>query len=112
MYFDKKVTIKRLSATQADADKENWQPVSGLQNIEANLQPASPEDVAITGGVFGKTYTMYTTHSGINDGDRVTISGLFTDGITLNKELEVGGVGNWSFQPLPHFEITCTEINE
>ncbi len=112
MYFDKHATIKRESATQADSNKEDYGSQAGLQSIAINIQPANAETVALTGGVFGKTYTVYTTHSGIKDGDRLTVSGIFIDGVSINKELDVKAVGNWNFPPLPHFEITCVEIIE
>jgi hypothetical protein len=110
MYFDKTGIIQRLTETSGDSNKEDYQSVTGLAGFPINVQPSSPETTVLVNGVYGKTYTVYTTHSGIKDGDRLTVSGLFTDGKTQNKTLQVSNVGNWSFPPLPHFEITCVEI--
>lgn len=112
MYFDKKGSITREQPLEADPDKEEYQSVAGLENIELNIQPANAESTALSEGVFGKTYTAYTTHSGIKDGDRLTVSGTFIDGLTQNKTLDIRAVGNWNFPPLPHFEITCVEVSE
>lgn len=110
MYFDKTASIQRLQALLGNSNKEEYSEVEAMQNLQVNVQPASSETVAITGGIFGKTYSVYTTQSGIKDGDRLTVSGLFGDGLTLNKQLDVKDVGDWSFGPLPHFEIICTEF--
>jgi hypothetical protein len=112
MYFDKIATIQRLLATDADSDKENYGAVAGSGGISVNVQPSNAETVALINGVFGKTYTVFTTVSGIKDGDRLTISGRWIDGVTLNKQLQVMNVGNWFFPPLPHYEITCVEIEQ
>lgn len=76
------------------------------------MQPANSETVALSGGIFGKTYTVFTPRAGIKDGDRLTVLDTWIDGVTQNKVLQVMGVGNWSFAPLPHFEITCAEIKQ
>ncbi len=110
MYFDKSGSIKRYSELASNANKEDFEVVTGLEAIPINVQPASPETTVLVEGVFGKTYSVYTTVSGMKDGDELTVSGLFTDGLTLNKILRIRDVGNWNFGPLPHFEITCVEI--
>lgn len=112
MFFDKKGLISRLTVLNTDSDKEDYQIIDGLRDVNLHIQPASNETVALVEGVFGKTYTIFTTQSGIKDGDRLTISGLFTDGQSLNKYIQVKNVGAWSFQPLPHFEIVCVDIEE
>lgn len=110
MFFDKNVDVQRLSPTQSDSDKEEYGVV--IRGVKVNIQPASSETVALTGGVMGKTFTMFTTRSGIVDGDRVTVSGTFVDGLSQNKELTVANAGNWSFGPIPHFEHTLIEVEE
>lgn len=112
MLLDKVASIQRLIQSQSDADKESYGAVSGLEAISVNVQPSNAETTAIAGGIFGKTYTIYCTVSGIKDGDRITVSGTFVDGISQNKQLQVANVGGWSFPPLPHFEITCMEIEQ
>jgi len=111
MYFDKIGIVKRLTPLSDDPDKEDYQTI-GLHGFDINVQPASDEATALTGGVYGKTYTVYTTQSGIFQGDRLTVSGTFIDGVGVNKELNVTSVANYHFAPMKHFEITCTEITE
>lgn len=111
MYFDKYATLQRLTQISGDTDKEEFTEVA-RPAFRVNVQPANAETVALVEGVFGKTYTLFTKAIGIKDGDRVTISGTWTDGETLNKQLQVANVGNWSFYPLPHFEITCVELEQ
>jgi len=110
MLLDKYISVKRLTPLQNNSDKEDFQVITGLQAVRANIQPSNAETVALVEGVFGKTYTIYTTISGIRDGDLVTVSGTFVDGLSQNKQLRVANVGNWSFPPMPHFEITALEI--
>lgn len=112
MYLDKVASIQRLIQTQGDSDKEAYDDVSGLESLAVNVQPATAETVALINGVFGKTYTVFTQARGIRDGDRMTISGTWLDGQSTNKILQVMNVGNWDFGPLPHFEITCAEIEQ
>ena len=108
MILDRTGSIQRLTA-QAGTDKEAYQIVSGLEAVSLHIQPASAETVALSEGVFGKTYTVFTQRSGIKDGDRLTISGTFIDGLSTNKTIQVQSVGNWNFAPLAHFEITCID---
>ena len=110
MYFDKTGSIERLTVQVGDSNKENFQVVAGLEAVPINVQPANPETTVLLEGVFGKTYQVFTTVSGIRDGDTLTVSGIFTDGKSLNKKIRVKNVANWSFPPLPHFEIGCVEI--
>lgn len=97
---------------QGDADKEEYATVAGMQGFAVNVQPANAETVALVNGVFGKTYTIFTKTRGVRDGDRLTVSGSWLDGQSTNKQLQVMNVGNWDFGPLPHFEITCAEIEQ
>lgn len=106
MILDKTADFKTLSAT---GDKETWTTVSGLLGVKVNVQPSSNEITALNEGVYGKTYTVFTTASGIKDGMKMTVSGIFVDGMSLNKELLVKSVGNWSFGFIPHFEIICID---
>lgn len=112
MLLDKVASVQRLIMTDADSDKEAYGSVSGLEAVAVNVQPATAETVALINGVFGKTYTIFSKTRGMRDGDRITISGTWIDGQSTNKELQVMNVGNWDFPPLPHFEITCAEIEQ
>ena len=110
MFFDKKASIQRMTKLVDNQYKGEFQVVSGLQDINVNVQPSNPESTDLVGGIFGKTYDVYTTQSGIRDGDKLTVSGTFIDGITQNKDIRVTSIGNWNFGPLPHYEIVCTDI--
>lgn len=112
MFFDKIGTITRLTVTQANTDKETYQAVSGMESIPINVQPASAETVALSNGVYGKIFDVYTTVSGMIDGDRLTVSGIFIDNKTQNQVLIIQNVRPWYFGPLPHFEITCALLEE
>lgn len=109
MILDKVGSIKRL--TETSTDKEDYQ-VIGLNKFPLHVQPAGNTKIALTDGVYGKTYEVFTTQSGIFSGDRLTVSGMFIDGVTQNKELFVQSVGNWNFQPLPHYEIVCVDSDD
>jgi hypothetical protein len=105
-------TFKRLTNDVGDSDKETWQDVSGLIGISCNVQPASAKPSEIATGVFDKKHIMFvsTTCSGVREGYRVTISGLY-DG-SLNNTLTVDGVEDWNTPPLPHYQITLSEIEQ
>lgn len=84
MLLDKDVLVEILSPDADNADKEGYVPhaafpttVSGQLSAYAkmNIQPASAEVVALTGGQVGKTFTGFTTASGIVETMRVTVSG-------------------------------------
>jgi len=100
MYLNQKARVERLSPTQSDNDKEQYATI--IPSIPINVQPSSSELLAVAGGVYGKTYTGFITYSGMQIGDRVTISGT-------NKTLIVQGVADWNYGPLPHLEITLFE---
>lgn len=95
MFFDKNATVSRLSPTPSDINKEVYVI---LANIRINIQPASAELVAVSEGVYGQTFQAFTTFSGIEVGDLITVSGT-------NDKFTVKGVGEWTFPPIPHLEI-------
>lgn len=107
MFFDKLGQVSRLQ--NSGTDKKTYQPVASLQGFPIQVQPASAEDVALSEGVFGRTYTIFTTQSGINTGDRLTVSGTFIDNYSQNVILTVNGIEDWYHGPLPHFEIVASE---
>lgn len=76
MIQDVVITVERLADTSSDADKEDYQSIGGFPTpLMANIQPASPEDTAIADGVFGQTYKMFMTASGVLAHDKITVSG-------------------------------------
>jgi hypothetical protein len=112
MFFDKYASISRMVVTSGDTNKESYQNVSGLEALRVNVQPSSPETAAITEGIYGKTYTIFTSQAGVKDGDRITISGAFIDGFSVNKSLQIANVRNEYYGPIPHFEIIAFDIEE
>lgn len=69
-----------------------------------NIQPASPEDTVIANGVFGQTYTCFTTASGILEGDKITVR-------ETGEVLMVKGKTNWMSPDLiGHIELLLTEF--
>jgi len=100
------VAISRLKQDVGDADKEQYQPNAALQAVKCQIQPATPEETAIAEGIFGQTFTMYTTESGILPGDKVTVSGT-------GEVYRVRGRTDWSKPDLiPHYEITLVRFEE
>lgn len=101
MILDKLVFVARLSPNSDNSDKEAYATITPI-GVKMNVQPASPELVAITDGALGRTYQAWTTYSGIQNGDRVTLSGT-------SKVFIVKGVKDWYFPPIPHLELVLFE---
>ena len=104
--------IKRPTPDSTDTDKEGYTAVLGLTGLQVNVQPASPNPSELATGVFDKKHIMFVspTASGIREGYRVTVSGLYDGG--LNRDMRVEGVEDWNYPPLPHYQITLSEILE
>lgn len=96
--LDRVVSVEKLIKDSDNANKESFTIDLGLQAVKMNIQPASAEDTVLVDGVFAKTSTGFTTHSGISQGDRVTVSGTGTKYV-------VKGVEDWNFDPIPHFRL-------
>ena len=105
MILDRVVSVSKLTATGADADKETFEAVTGAEGVKMNIQPASAELTVLSEGKLGKTFRFFTTYSGLGIGMRVTISG------TLNV-YDVRGVEDWDFSPLPHYEGVLFKLEE
>lgn len=102
---DSVVAIQRLKDDTDDSDKEQYQTNEALQAVKCQIQPASPAATAVAEGIFGQTYMMFTSESGILEGDKVTVSGT-------GEIYRVKGIEDWSMDPVPHFEITLLEFDE
>ena len=102
--------FKRLAEDGSDADKEGYVNVDALTGIGVDVQPASPNPAEIATGVFDKKHIMFlpVTASGVREGFRVTVSGLY-DG-EVNRQMTVDGVEDWSVGPLPHYQLTLSEL--
>lgn len=68
-------------------------------NFRLNIQPATGESIALINGAYGKTFTAFTTYSGLNIGDGLTVSGT-------NIFYHVKAVRNFDYGVLQHFEAT------
>ena len=104
MFLNQNASVARLSPNSSDNDKEAYVELTGKTNIPINIQPASDQLIAVSEGVFGQTYVAFTSVSGIEIGDRVTLSGL-------NKRFIVKGVKDWYYEPIPHLELLLFEGN-
>lgn len=96
MIFDKKANFARLSPDSDNNDKEAYAVY--IAGAPINIQPASPELIAISEGALGQTYKAFTTVSGVQIGDRITVSGV-------NDHYIVRGVDDWNWGMLPHIEL-------
>lgn len=106
MILDNIISISRLVRDIDNQDKEQYAPNLALQNIKCQIQPASPEQTAISDGVFAQTYLGFTTESGFLTGDRVTVSGT-------GEKMVIRGIENWTMPDVaPHYELTLVRMEE
>lgn len=106
LLIDSIVSLSRLTKDPDNPGKESYAPNEALQRISCQLQPATPEETAIAEGVFGQTYMMFTTTSGIFSGDKISVNGS-------NDLFRVRGVENWNqIEGIPHYEITLVRLLE
>lgn len=107
---DKIVFVSRLEKESSDVDKEVFTTFSGFAGpgqiptaaVRMNIQPASAETTVLVDGVFGKTFTAFTTASGVVDGMKVTVSGTEDTYLVRGREIHENGI-------LPsHYELTLT----
>lgn len=95
MYLNQVATVARLSRNSNDNDKEMYAQIA---TVSINVQPATPELSAVSDGVYGEVSRAFVTYSGVQVGDRITISGT-------NKAYIVKGVNDWNYAPIPHLEL-------
>ena len=107
-----KATFYKLEPDNSNADKEGYVVIANLQGIRCNVQPTTSRPAEMATGMFSKNHILYvnSTTSGIREGYRVLISGMY-DG-RLNRIMTVDGVEDWHYPPLPHFEITLSELQK
>lgn len=106
LIYDQIVAVSRLIKDADNTSKEQFQANMALQHVKCQIQPATPEQTAISNGVFGQTYTMFTTTSGIFAGDKITVSGT-------GEILRVRGVEDWSqISGIPHYEVTLVKLED
>ena len=106
MILEHTISIARLTKDLNNLNKESYQNNDALASVRCQIQPASPEQVALADGIFGQTYACFTTVSGILTGDKVTVSGT-------NEVYKVRGIEDWSLiEGIPHFEIVIVKAEE
>jgi hypothetical protein len=93
------VAVSQKQPDAGNADKEGYVSNAALSAVKMNIQPATAEVTVLVEGAFGKTYTGFTSVSGIAIGNRLTVSGT-------GDVYYVRGVKNWNQPPMPHFEYT------
>lgn len=103
MFFDKTVAVARMSPEQSDVDNEEYSTIA--PNIKINIQPASTDLTAAVEGALGMVFRGFTTYSGIEIGDRITVSGT-------TKQYIVRGKNDWVQLPIPHVEIILFDADQ
>jgi len=103
--LDSVIAVKRLTKDSNNTKKESYVANAALQSVKVNLQVAGGEEIAIADGVFGQTYTGFTTCSGLKTGDHITISGT-------SETMVIRGLENWDSDPLPHYEFVAVRMEE
>lgn len=109
--LDKIVFVSRLTKTTSDSDKERYVTHSGYFGpgqiptaaIRANIQPSSAETTVLVDGVFGKTFDMFTSASGVVEGMKITVSGTGEEYFVRGRQVHDNGI-------LPdHYELVLTK---
>ena len=103
--LDAVISVKRLTRDSNNSQKESYTVHPGLYNVKANLQVSGGEEIAIADGVFGQTYTGFTTCSGLKSGDHITVSGT-------NETMVIRGIETWDSDFCPHYEFVCIRFEE
>lgn len=97
-YYDRTAThliLKNSTATNS----ESYQ---GVQTFRCNIQPANGETSILVNGQYGRTFTGFTTYSGLQVNDAVTISGSTT---VSGMFARVRAVSTYNYGPLQHVEF-------
>ena len=74
---------------------------SYVATFRVNIQPANAESTVIVNGVYGRTFKAFTTYSGLNIEDHMSISGT-------QDTYRVKAVSPFNYGPLQHFEAIIT----
>ena len=109
--LDKIVFVSRLEKTPSDIDKERYVTHSGFLGngqirtaaVRANIQPSSAETTVLVDGVFGKTFDMFTTSSGVVEGMKVTVSGTGEEYFVRGRQVHDNGILS------DHYELVLTK---
>lgn len=106
MFLDKTVFVEILTPYSSNGNKEAYTAFSGFSGpngptsaVRMNIQPMGAQMSMILEGVIGKSFTGFTSASGVTEGMRVTVSGT-------NQQYIVRGRQNFDYGPLQHSEVT------
>ena len=97
------ISVEHLNPDAGNSNQEGFVSDLALQAVACNIQPSSMELTALNNGAYGKSYTIFTTSSGILETDRITVSGTGQKLIAKGKQYFSYGFGQ-------HVEIFCEEI--
>lgn len=86
VYTDVTILVEHLNVDSTNTNKEGYVSDAALQAVSGNIQPSSAEVIALYGGAYGKSYTLFTTASGILETDRLTVSGTTQKYIVKGKQ--------------------------
>lgn len=101
---DKYVSVEHL-VKDSGANTEGYVADLGLAAVPVNIQPSSKEVIALNGGMFGKSYTIFTTASGILETDRLTVvSG------TYSTQYLVKGHEDYGYFDASHYELYVEKV--
>lgn len=99
------VSVEHLKLDSGSTTKEGYVADIGLAAVSVNIQPSSPETIALNNGAYGKAYTVFTTNSGILETDRLTtVSG------TNSTQYIVKGKQNFNYAIGQHIELYIEEV--
>lgn len=102
-YYPQRAFVSRLSPTAADNDKEGYVAHPGFPSgIPINIQPASPEFIALHEGVQGKMFRGFTSSSGVVEGFLLTLSGTSQRYVVRGRDAYFYGLGQ-------HAELTLVK---
>ena len=103
LFLSSYISVEHLNPDASNTNKEGFVSDLALQAVAVNIQPASMELTALNNGAYGKSYTIFTTSSGILETDRITVSGTNQQFIVKGKQAFLYGLAQ-------HVEIFCEEI--
>lgn len=97
--------VRKLDSDAVDSDKEGF--TTFIRNLKVNIQPASPEYIALTPiGENEKLYQGFTTTTGIKIGMQIVVSGTTT---ISGMNLMVRGIQEFRGPIGTHYELALTE---
>lgn len=99
--------VEALVQDVDNSDKESYQVDISQLAVPADVQPANGEDTVLAEGVYGKTYNIFTTISGIIVGNRVTVMNTTMSGLIMN----IVGRKDYNSGFVPHYELLAVEVN-